>query len=116
MRINNNFFSPNYSNRVKNPEYIIMHFTEMIFEDALAKLTDPEAQVSAHYLIKENGEIFQLVDDDNIAWHAGVSSWQGNEALNQNSIGIELDYLGNCEFKRAQMDACIELSKNLLKK
>ena len=116
MLINHNFLSPNYNNRSQRLEYIIVHFTEMLFTDALEKLTDKASKVSAHYLIKEDGEIYQLVDDSNIAWHAGKSSWYGSESLNQNSIGIELDNLGNCEFKEDQILALIELSNFLVNK
>ena len=58
--------------------------------DALARLCDPEAKVSAHYLIDEDGRIVRLVDETKRAWHAGVSSWQGRERLNDGSIGIEI--------------------------
>ena len=55
MLINHNFLSPNYNNRSQRLEYIIVHFTEMLFIDALEKLTDKVSKVSAHYLIKEDG-------------------------------------------------------------
>jgi N-acetylmuramoyl-L-alanine amidase len=116
MQINRDFSSPNYAKRTKEIEYIIVHFTEMTFKDALEKLLDKNTEVSAHYLIKENGEIFQLVNDEHIAWHAGNSSWYGVEALNQNSIGIEIDNLGDREFDEEQMKSCIELSQFLMKK
>jgi N-acetylmuramoyl-L-alanine amidase len=88
----------------------------MTFQDALAKLIDKDSGVSAHYLIKEDGEVFQLVDDKHIAWHAGKSAWHGAPALNENSIGIEIDNLGDREFKKAQMQALIELCQPLMKK
>ncbi len=116
MNINNEFLSPNYSHRKQKIDYIIIHYTEMNFDDALRKLIDKKSEVSAHYLIKEDGEIFQLVDDQNVAWHAGLSFWNGQNALNQNSIGIELDNLGNNEFSKAQMRSCIKLSQALKKK
>lgn len=116
MNINNNFKSPNYADRILTIKYLIIHYTEMPFKDALQKLTSKDAGVSAHYLIKEDGEIFRLVNDDKIAWHAGVSSWYGQESLNSNSIGIELDNLGNCIFAEKQMQSCIELCKFLSKK
>jgi len=59
-------------------------------EEALARLCDPEAKVSAHYLIDEDGRILRLVDESKRAWHAGVSCWQGRERLNDCSIGIEI--------------------------
>lgn len=116
MLINANFASPNFTVREKSIEYIIVHFTEMPFELALNKLIDKESGVSSHYLIKENGEIFQLVPDDKIAWHAGKSFWKGQFALNQISIGIELDNLGNDKFSSEQLDACLVLSKTLIQK
>ena len=116
MLINTNFTSPNFSDRTKPIEYIIVHFTQMPFDVALSRLIDKESEVSAHYLIKENGEIFQLVADDKIAWHAGQSFWKGESALNQNSIGIELDNLGNNEFSPEQINSCLSLSKILVEK
>ena len=112
MRINNNFYLP----KSQNLEYIMVHFMEMTFDDALERLIDPAAEVSAHYLIKEDGEIFQLVDDVNIAWHVEKSSWYGALALNQNTVGIELDNLGDCAFQELQMQSCIKLSKFLMHK
>lgn len=116
MLINANFISPNFTDRKKPIEYIIVHCTEMPFNLALNRLIDKEAEVSSHYLIKEDGEIFQLVADDKIAWHAGKSFWKGQSALNQNSIGIELDNLGNNKFSREQINSCLTLSKVLVQK
>ena len=84
MLLNSNFSSPNFLKRTKQIEYVILHFTEMPFREALAKLCDKASEVSAHYLIKENGEIFQLVKDENVAWHSGRSSWHKKDRLNQN--------------------------------
>ena len=116
MKINKSFSSPNYSTRTQKIEYIVVHYTEMTFEGALTRLTDPSAKVSAHYLIKEDGEIFQLVADDQVAWHAGISYWQGKTEINQYSIGIELDNLGNGQFSTMQLDACLELTQELMEK
>ena len=70
---------------------LILHYTGMkTGEDALARLCDPEAKVSAHYFIDEDGRIVRLVDEERRAWHAGVSSWQGRERLNDCSVGIEI--------------------------
>ncbi len=116
MLINANFTSPNFTDRKKSIEYIIVHFTELAFDLALNRLIDKESEVSSHYLIKEDGEIFQLVADDKIAWHAGKSFWKGQSALNQNSIGIELDNLGNNKFSTEQINSCLTLSKVLVQK
>ncbi|MEM9627162.1 MAG: N-acetylmuramoyl-L-alanine amidase [Pseudomonadota bacterium] len=70
---------------------LILHYTGMqTGGEALQRLCDPEAKVSAHYLIEEDGCILQLVDEQMRAWHAGVSYWQGRERLNDCSIGIEI--------------------------
>ncbi|GAB4163946.1 MAG: N-acetylmuramoyl-L-alanine amidase [Rickettsiaceae bacterium] len=117
MPINTNFQSPNFtSGEEGRVEYIIVHFTEMPFTEALQRLTDKQTEVSAHYLIKADGQIFQLVEESNIAWHAGLSFWLGQERLNLNSIGIELDNLGVHAFSQAQIQSCINLSKQLVEK
>lgn len=70
---------------------LVLHYTGMkTGGDALQRLCDPNAKVSAHYLIHEDGCILQLVDEQKRAWHAGVSYWQGRERLNDCSIGIEI--------------------------
>ena len=57
---------------------------------ALERLRDPEAKVSAHYLIEEDGRVFALVAEERRAWHAGKSSWRGEADVNSASIGIEI--------------------------
>ncbi|NJO39020.1 MAG: N-acetylmuramoyl-L-alanine amidase [Rhizobiales bacterium] len=57
---------------------------------ALARLCDPEAKVSAHYVVDGEGRMVRLVDEKKRAWHAGASCWQGRERLNDCSIGIEI--------------------------
>ncbi len=70
---------------------LILHYTGMkTGDEALERLCDPEAKVSAHYFIDEDGRILRLVDEKMRAWHAGVSCWQGRERLNDGSIGIEI--------------------------
>ncbi|MFK8040090.1 MAG: N-acetylmuramoyl-L-alanine amidase [Rickettsiaceae bacterium] len=115
MRFNKSFCSPNRSQRNSKIEYIIIHYTGMKCSDGLTKLCDKESKVSAHYFIKQDGEIFQLVDDSYIAWHAGKSYWKGLSELNKCSIGIELDNLGMHKFSQVQMNNCIELCKHLIK-
>lgn len=75
-------------------------------------------QVSAHFLIDESGKIFELVDENNIAYHAGVSFWKGFEALNKNSIGVEFINSSPFEkkFEKPQMVAGVELCKYLVAK
>lgn len=106
--------SPNYSKRIGDIKFIIIHYTDMNFENALAKLCDSAAKVSAHYLIKSTGEIFQLISDAQVAWHAGKSHWCGTENLNEYSIGVELDNDGCTQYTDAQMENCIKLCKFLV--
>ena len=100
--------SPNHSDRRggARPSLIVIHYTGM--EDgpsARARLCDPEAEVSAHWLIHEDGETEPLVPEDRRAWHAGAGAWQGQEDVNSRSIGIELVNPGDRPFAAAQMDA-----------
>ena len=70
---------------------VVLHYTGMAdARAALARLCDPAAEVSAHYLIDEAGEVVALVDEARRAWHAGVASWGGVRDVNSRSIGIEL--------------------------
>jgi N-acetylmuramoyl-L-alanine amidase len=93
---------------------IVLHYTGMeTGEAALARLTDPEAKVSAHYLVEEDGRLFALVDEARRAWHAGVSCWQGVHDTNGRSIGIEIVNPGHewgyRPFTAAQIAVVIEL-------
>ncbi len=97
-------------------QYIVLHYTGMKSgEEALARLCDPEAKVSAHYLIEEDGRMFQLVEEGNRAWHAGKSFWRGVTDINSASIGIELVNPGHQHGYRAYPAAQIETLKSLLK-
>lgn len=83
--------SPNYNDRSTDPDMVLLHYTGMLAgEAALARLRDPEAKVSAHYLVEEDGRIFALVAEERRAWHAGVSFWRGERDINDRSIGIEI--------------------------
>ena len=106
--------SPNCNDRKLPVTMVVLHYTEMKpVETALDRLCDPEAQVSAHYLISEEGEVTLLVPEEKRAWHAGASSWRGVRDVNSASIGIELDHpghgLGYRPFADAQIDALIPL-------
>lgn len=83
--------SPNFDDRRFPVDMLVLHYTGMqTGEAALERLCDPEASVSSHYLVHEDGQVFALVDEDKRAWHAGVSRWQGDEDINSRSIGIEI--------------------------
>lgn len=98
--------SPNFGPRRDGlrPEFVVLHYTEMASaEAALKRLCEPEAEVSAHYLIGRDGTVWQLVDESRRAWHAGAGSWRGKADINSRSIGIELDNDGNSPFAAPMM-------------
>jgi N-acetylmuramoyl-L-alanine amidase len=83
--------SPNFDARTAPPDILVLHYTGMqTGEAALARLRDPEAKVSSHYMVEEDGRIFRLVAEERRAWHAGVSFWKGQRNINGVSIGVEI--------------------------
>ena len=83
--------SPNFDDRTAPVSMIVLHYTGMpTAAEALARLCDPAAKVSAHYFVDEDGSVHQLVDEDKRAWHAGKSHWRGITDVNAASIGIEI--------------------------
>jgi len=104
--------SPNFSER--RPNFVIIHHTTNdTVERALATLTNPAREVSAHYLIGRDGRIIYLVDEKMRAWHAGETYWGGHRDLNSASIGIELDNTGFEPFADAQVTALLVLLADL---
>lgn len=98
--------SPNFGPRRDGltPHLIVLHYTAMAnAQEALDRLCDPVAEVSAHYLIGNDGCLWQMVSEDQRAWHAGAGAWLGQDDINSRSIGIELDNRGNHPFCEAQM-------------
>ncbi|NVJ97841.1 MAG: N-acetylmuramoyl-L-alanine amidase [Alphaproteobacteria bacterium] len=112
--------SPNWDERPEGCtiDAVIIHYTGMESgEAALDRLCDPDAKVSAHYLIEEDGRLFQMVPEDKRAWHAGVSHWAGRDNLNHTSIGIELvnpgHEFGYRDFSKAQIDTLLAMLKGI---
>jgi len=106
--------SPNFDARTGPPDMLVLHYTGMqTGEAALARLRDPEAKVSAHYMVEEDGRVFRLVPEERRAWHAGVSYWQGQRDCNSASIGIEIvnpgHELGYRPFPEAQIASVFAL-------
>lgn len=102
--------SPNFNRRT--PDYIIIHQTEQeSCAQSLQTLTDPSraGQVSAHYLICRNGDVYQLVPENYRAWQAGISRWGSINNLNSVSLGIELDNTGSEPFPDIQIRALLVL-------
>jgi N-acetylmuramoyl-L-alanine amidase len=87
-------------------------------EEAMARLCDPAAKVSAHYTIDREGRINAHVPEERRAWHAGVSYWAGETNINARSIGIELvnpgHEFGYIPFADVQIDALIALAKGIV--
>jgi N-acetylmuramoyl-L-alanine amidase len=97
----------------------VLHYTGMeSAAAALARLCDLEAKVSAHYMIDEDGTTYALVPEERRAWHAGVSAWEGEQAMNNCSIGIELvnpgHEFGYRPFPEPQIRALTELARAIL--
>lgn len=109
--------SPNYGPRRDGlrPELIVLHYTAMdTAQAALARLSDPQFEVSAHYLIGCCGQIWQLVAEDQRAWHAGAGSWGGQGDVNSRSIGIELSNSGAEPFSEPLMTSLEALLTDLM--
>ena len=106
--------SPNFDERLAPVTMIVLHYTGMeSAQAAIDRLRDPEAKVSAHYLVDEGGAILRLVPEEKRAWHAGRSHWRGIQDVNSASIGIEIVNPGHEHgyrpFPEAQMGALIPL-------
>lgn len=83
--------SPNFDARTLPISMIVLHYTGM--EDAasaIERLRDPDAKVSAHYVVDEDGTVLRLVAEDERAWHAGKAHWRDVDDVNSASIGIEI--------------------------
>ena len=113
--------SANFDPRPGNTpvDMLVLHYTGMkTMGEALGRLLDPDAKVSAHWLIDEDGTIYRLVDESERAWHAGVAHWRGETDVNGRSVGIELvnpghDF-GYRPFPERQMAALTELAREIL--
>ena len=106
--------SPNFDERTLPISMIVLHYTGM--QDAAsarARLCDPEAKVSSHYLLDEDGTLHRLVAEEHRAWHAGASHWRGITDVNSASIGIEIVNPGHewgyRPFPEAQIEALLPL-------
>jgi N-acetylmuramoyl-L-alanine amidase len=123
LKITKNY-SPNFSlpkRKNKFIKFIVIHYTGMKSETAaIKKLCDDRFRVSAHYFIKKNSEIINLVPDLYTAWHAGKSKWLNYNSLNKNSIGIEIQNPGLNNryenFSNKQLSSLKVLLKTLIKK
>ncbi len=109
--------SPNFGDRRdgQRPELVVLHYTAMrSCDEALTRLCDPAAEVSAHYLIDTDGTVLSLVAEEARAWHAGAGSWGGRGDVNSRSIGVELANTGTAPFAARQMLALEGLLRGVL--
>jgi N-acetylmuramoyl-L-alanine amidase len=113
--------SPNHDARPEGApiDILVLHYTGMrTADEALARLCDPQARVSAHYTIGRDGRIFAHVPEERRAWHAGVSYWAGETNVNGRSIGIEIvnpgHEFGYEPFAEPQIAALIDLARGIL--
>ena len=115
--------SPNFNKRPLNAiiDYVILHYTGMQNADvALNRMCDAKSEVSCHYMIDEDGAVYQLVADEARAWHAGVSNFAGRRNFNDFSIGIELvnkgHEFGYHPFSSPQIASLLEILHRLFAK
>jgi len=113
--------SPNFDARPDGAaiDMLVLHYTGMkTAEEALARLCDPEAKVSAHYTIDRDGRTYAHVPEEGRAWHAGVSFWAGERNINGCSIGVELvnpgHEFGYEPFPETQIAALIDLAGEIM--
>ena len=110
--------SPNHNERQGEVRLLVLHYTGMASGGAaVRRLCDPAAEVSAHYVVEEDGGILQLVPESRRAWHAGKSFWKGERDINSSSIGIEMVNPGHEHgyrpYPEAQVAAVIDLSADI---
>lgn len=111
--------SPNHDLRRGPVDMLVLHYTGMKSgAEALARLLDPQAQVSAHYLVDEDGAVHQLVPESRRAWHAGKACWRGEADVNSRSIGVEIvnpgHEFGYRPFPEIQLQSVIRLCLGIL--
>lgn len=113
--------SPNFGPRPDGCpiDILVLHYTGMTSgKAALDRLCDPESYVSCHYMVEEDGRIFQMVEEDKRAWHAGRGKWQDCSDVNSHSIGIEIvnpgHEFGYRPFPEVQIASVIALAGDIV--
>jgi len=112
--------SPNHGERKGRgaPDMIVLHYTGMPDNQAaIRKLCNPTSEVSAHYVVLQDGYIVQLVAESRRSWHAGMASWAGETDINSCSIGIEIANPGHDHgypsFPKRQIAAVTALCRSI---
>jgi N-acetylmuramoyl-L-alanine amidase len=111
--------SPNFDERALPVSILVLHYTGMRdAASAIDRLRAPDAKVSSHYVVAEDGQVLRLVDESKRAWHAGKSHWRGIDDVNSASVGIEIvnpgHEFGYVPFPEAQIDALIPLVSEIV--
>lgn len=101
---------------LRRPNIVVIHHTAQgSCEQTLRTFTLPRAQVSAHYVICREGEVYHMLNDQLRAHHAGVSQWGSFTDINSSSIGIEIDNNGHEPFTELQIQSLLQLLDRLKK-
>lgn len=101
---------------LRKPNYVILHHTAQdSIQQTIKTFTKTSTQVSAHYVIGDDGHVVQMLNDYLRAWHAGIGSWGKDTDINSASIGIELDNNGREPFSEAQITSLMSLLSKLKK-
>jgi thiamine-phosphate pyrophosphorylase len=112
--------SPNHGARLRPISSLVLHYTGMpTAESALALLCNPRSEVSAHYVVEEDGRVLQLVPESRRAWHAGISHWAGETDMNSASVGIEIVHPGHDDprpYPAVQIEATAALAKDICRR
>ena len=121
LKVNKSLNFSKKARTLKTIRYLIIHYSGMQSgRVSMDRLKNPRSNVSCHYFIERNGNIFRMVEDNKIAWHAGKSKWRDLKNLNKHSIGIEIQNKGHFinyqNFTKKQIFSLIKLIKVLMKK
>lgn len=110
---------PNFNPRpAQPPDMIVLHATVIDLDATLSGFERPDSGVSAHYVVGKDGSVFQMVKEEDRAWHAGESFWKGRRDINDYSLGIEMVNRNDGEdpWPDEQVDAVLKLCKYLVEK
>ena len=121
LKVNKSFNFSKKSRSSKAIRYVIIHYSGMQSgRVSMNRLKNLKSKVSCHYFIERNGNIYSMVEDNKIAWHAGKSKWRNLNNLNKHSIGIEIQNKGHFisyqKFSKKQIFSLIKLIKILMRK
>ena len=117
-------YSPNFDKKkrlVNSIKIIVIHYTGMQSErESIIRLCNAKSKVSSHFLINQDGKVYRMIQDNQIAWHAGKSCWGNYKSLNKNSIGIELvnkgHRFGYTNFTKKQILSLVKICRTLIKR